>query len=166
MAILVAASAAAQQSKVTELSSGDLGTQLAPLLGPWSTIFVGAGFIAAGLSSAITAPLAASFALTEIFGWAKEMKSFRFRIISLIIIATGFVCAILSFKPQTVIIFAQVANGLILPIIAVFLFWVMNDGKLLGNYRNGMVVNVVGIFIIAVTIVLGAKSILDALDVI
>ena len=62
-----------------------------------------------------------------------------------------------------VILFAQFANGLLLPILAIFLLWIMNDRKIMGAYTNTKWVNILGIMVIIVTIVLGAKSVISTL---
>ncbi len=163
MAILIAAAAGQSRTGIGELSQADLGTQLTPLLGKWSTVFTGIGFIAAGLSSAITAPLAASYATTEILGDAKNLKSPRFRMVSVAVILIGLFFALFpTLKPQTIILFAQVTNGFILPLIAAFLLWVMNDATLLKQHKNGLVANIAGATIIGVAVLLGAKSIAAA----
>ncbi len=46
--------------------------QLEPLFGRWSRYFIGTGLFAAGISSAITAPLAAAYAAAGIFGWEES----------------------------------------------------------------------------------------------
>ena len=74
----------------------------------------------------------------------------------------GLVFASLGFKPTSVILFSQVANGLLLPIISILLLWVMNDKSILGKYTNSIIVNVLGGIVILITIGLGLKGILSA----
>lgn len=66
MAIMIT-SAVAFEGNPQEIDGiGALGEQLQPILGDWSTHFLAFGFLAAGFSSSITAPLAAAFATSEI----------------------------------------------------------------------------------------------------
>lgn len=162
MSILIASAVVNQHSDSPIASITDMSIQLEPLLGSWASVFMSIGFLAAGLSSAITAPLAAAFASKEIFGWENSMKSTKFRAVWVSILLIGVVFSMLGFKPTGVILFAQVANGLLLPIIASFLLWVMNDKKLLGDYVNARYANVFGALIIIITIVLGLKGIITA----
>lgn len=166
MAVLIAAAAAFEGSAKPAESAADLATGLQPLLGDWSTMFLAFGFLAAGLSSAITAPLAAAFATSEILGWEDDLRGKRFRMVWMLVllVGIGFSCA--GFKPTAVILFAQVANGLLLPVIALFLVWLMNDKSIMGQHANKPLVNVLGILIILVTIGLGLKGILSATGVI
>lgn len=162
MSILIASSVVNQHSENSISNITDMSQQLEPLLGGWATVFMSIGFLAAGLSSAITAPLAAAFATSEVFGWSGSMKSTKFRAVWIVILSIGVVFSLLGFKPTGVILFAQVANGLLLPIIASFLLWVMNDKKLLGDYINSKYANIFGSLIIVITIILGLKGIITA----
>jgi Mn2+/Fe2+ NRAMP family transporter len=74
------------------------------------------------------------------------------------ILALGVLFASLGFKPIDIIQFAQVANGLLLPIIAVFLLWSVNRTHLLGKYKNNWLQNVLGILITALAFLLGMRS--------
>ncbi len=162
MSILIASAVVNQHSDAGIHKITDMAVQLEPLLGSWATTFMSIGFLAAGLSSAITAPLAAAFASSELFGWGSSMKSIKFRAIWIIILAIGIVFSLFGFRPTSVILFAQVANGLLLPIIASFLLWVMNDKTLLGKYVNTKYANIFGGIILLITIILGLKGILTA----
>ncbi|MTI20359.1 divalent metal cation transporter [Fulvivirga sp. RKSG066] len=163
MAILITAAVAFENSGKTVNSFGDLSSQLGPLLGNWSTNFIAFGFLAAGLSSSVTAPLAAAYATSEVLGWKHNLKGKRFRFVWAFVLILGIIFSSLGFKPTAVILFAQVANGLLLPIIAGFLVWIMNDKRIMGQYSNSTTVNVLGVIVILITLGLGVKSILSAL---
>ena len=162
MAILITASVAFSGSDSSVGGIKDLAFQLVPVLGDRATLFVSMGFLFAGLSSAITAPLAAAFATAEIMNWGDQMTSIRFRIVWMFVLGIGVLFSSLGFKPTAVILFAQVANGLLLPIIAIFLLWIMNDKQIMGKHINSVGVNIAGTIVILVTISLGLKSILSA----
>ncbi|MDX1407901.1 MAG: divalent metal cation transporter, partial [Saprospiraceae bacterium] len=162
MAILVT-SAAAFDGQAREVNSAaDLAAQLTPILGDWSTGFIAVGFLAAGLSSSVTAPLAAAFATSEILGWADDLKGRKFRWVWLFVLLCGIVFSSLGFRPTHVILFAQVANGLLLPVIAIFLLWIMNDPQIMGAYRNRRWTNILGLLVVVITCALGIKGILSA----
>ena len=166
MAILITSAIAFQGQAKTVSSAADLSQQLIPVLGDWSLTFIAVGFLAAGLSSSITAPLAAAFATSEILGWKKDLKGTKFRLVWLAVLLVGVVFSSLGFKPTQVILFAQVANGLLLPIIATFLLWIMNDKNIMGKHANSILVNVLGGLVILVTVVLGLKGIFSAFKII
>jgi Mn2+/Fe2+ NRAMP family transporter len=64
------------------------------------------------------------------------------------VIAVGTAMAILTGRsPIQAIVFAQAANGLLLPVVVVFLLVVMNRPSLLGRYTNSATANVIGILV-------------------
>ena len=65
----------------------------------------------------------------------------------------------IGLKPIEIIKFAQVANGLLLPIIAAILLWIMNRKSVLGKFTNSTIQNVFGGIILLVSLFLGLKSI-------
>jgi len=144
---------------------GALGEQLQPILGDWSTHFIAFGFLAAGFSSSITAPLAAAFATSEILDWKDGLKNKKFKMVWAFVLFTGIIIASLGFQPTALILFAQVANGLLLPILAVYLLWIVNDRDLMGNHANSKLINIIGVVVIIVTLLLGLKSIFTALGI-
>src|SRR5690606_34855207 len=125
-------------------TSDSLALQLEPLLGTWARYVFAAGLFAGGLTSAITAPLAAAYAVCGAMGWRNELSAPGFRLVWLVVLLTGTTFAALGSKPLAAILFAQVANGFLLPIVAVFLLVVMNQRKLLGEFTNGPLANLLG----------------------
>ena len=74
-----AAAAAFFRSGTSIEDAGTMATQLEPLLGPAATWFFAIGLLATGVSSAITAPLASSYAICGVLGWGRDLRSPRFR---------------------------------------------------------------------------------------
>lgn len=164
---IVITSAAAFYGTGQEIkNASDLAIQLEPILGSWATGFIGIGLFAAGLTSAITAPLAAAYATCGILGWKKDLRSKRFRSIWMVILVIGIVLSAVGLKPVPVILFAQAANGVLLPIIAIYLLWSVNDRKLLGDQRNNLILNIIGGIVVLATIFLGLRSILSVCGII
>ena len=166
MSIVITSAVALFGSGKEIQNATDLAIQLHPILGNWATGFISIGLFAAGLTSAITAPLAAAYATCGILGWKKDLKSKRFRSIWMVILAVGIILSAIGLKPVPVIIFAQAANGILLPIIAIYLLWVMNDKKLLGKHTNPLSLNMIGGMVVLVTIFLGIRSILSVIGII
>lgn len=69
-------------------------------------------------------------------------------------------------KPVMAIFFAQVTNGILLPLIAIFLLRVMNSKELLGKNRNKLVANIAGVAVVVVALFLGVKSIISIFNMI
>src|SRR5918998_4427258 len=143
--------------------AGQMAEQLEPLLGAFAKYFFAIGILAAGVTSAITAPLAAAYATSGALGWERNLRGWRFRAVWAIVLVAGTVLAALGTNPVAAIVFAQAANGILLPIIAVFLLFVMNRRDLLGEYKNGIVGNILGGIIVLFAAVLGVRTIYLAL---
>jgi len=159
---IVSTAASAFFGKQMEIqSAADLAPALQPLFGESAQYFMATGLFAAGISSAITAPLASAFALSGILGLNRDLKSISFKGIWIVILILGVSLASTGYKPVSIIWFAQVANGILLPIVCIFLIWVMNS-RALGNFRNSRIQNVLGISVFAVTLILSARSLSSA----
>lgn len=158
MSVLIAASSVPGEA-VNGISG--LAKSLEPLYGKWAHYSMAVGLFAAGLTSAITAPLAAAYVAEGCLGFNAGMQDKRFKITWMLVVLTGTFFASIGVKPIEIIQFAQVANGLLLPIIAAILIWLANKSTLLGKYTNGWVSNLFGFVILAITIILGARTIFN-----
>lgn len=161
MAIVVCAAA----SNISNIeSAADLAVGLEPLFGSSATIFLAVGLLAAGITSSITAPLAAAYVVQGCLGWKGGMQSAKFKMVWMIIIILGVLFSSLGVKPVEIIQFAQIANGLVLPVIAIFLFWIVNQRSVLGKHRNNFLQNLIGGVVITLAIFLGVKSIFNVIQ--
>lgn len=156
MAIVISA---AVPNLINVTSAADLAVGLEPLFGRYATWFIALGLLAAGITSSITAPLAAAYVVRGCLGWKGGLRSYKFKSVWAVIILLGVIFSSLKWQPVEVIKFAQIANGILLPVIAVFLLWIVNKRKVLGEYRNTAFQNFLGIAIIGISILLGARSI-------
>ena len=156
MCIIISASAI-QTQDVT--NAADLAKGLEPLFGSFSKYFLAIGLFAAGITSAITAPLAAAYVASGCLGWSSNMKTKRFRAVWMFILFAGVISSSSGIKSIEIIKFAQVANGILLPVIAGFLIWIMNKSSVLGKHRNNLKQNIFGLIILSITVFLGLKSI-------
>ena len=157
MAIIVCA-AAIEGDEIQNAS--DLAKGLEPLYGAFATHFISFGLFAAGITSAITAPLAAAYVARGCFGWEANLKSSKFRMVWMSILLLGLMISSMGWKPIEIIKFAQVANAILLPIIACFLLWIVNRSSLLGIYKNSLVQNIMGGLIVFTAIGLGIKGLI------
>ena len=156
MAIIISASAVQTDAVI---NAADLAKSLEPLYGNAASYFLGIGLFAAGITSAMTAPLAAAYVANSCFGWNASLKDIRFRIVWMFILSLGVLFSSFNIKPIEIIKFAQIANGILLPIIACFLLWVVNKKIVLKNYTNSVYQNIVAILIVLIALLLGLRSI-------
>ena len=144
-------------------SASDLALGIEPLFGGFSKLIISLGLFAAGLTSSVTAPLAAAYVTCGCMGWKANVRSKKFRTVWFIVLFSGILFSSLDFKSVEIIKFAQVANGILLPVIAIFLLIVANNKKLLKNHVNGYLFNFITVIIILFTMFIGIKSILSVI---
>jgi Mn2+/Fe2+ NRAMP family transporter len=157
---IMSTAATAWFGRGVSLSPSDLAEQLGPLVGEAARVCFALGLLAAGLTSAVTAPLAAAWAVAGACGWPPRLDDVRFRAVWAAVLAAGTAFAVTDAQPLATILFAQAANGLLLPVVAIALLWVANREDLLGPHRNGLTSNVAGVAVIAVTLLLGGRRLL------
>jgi manganese transport protein len=164
MAIVATSAAALHGSGATTITgAGDMAAQLEPVLGVWARDFFAAGLLAAGFTSSITAPLAAAWAAAGALGWPRDLRDRRLRIVWIIVLGSGAAFAATGIRPVPAILFAQVANGVLLPAIAVFLLIAVNDRKRMGRFANNAVLNVLGGLVVLIAAVLGIWAVYRAI---
>ncbi len=156
ISIMITAASALFGSGKTLQNAADLAIQLEPLLGEYAKWGLSIGLFAAGLSSAVTAPLAAALTAKGLFNWSE--KSWQYRVVWMAILVLGLSFFLSGYKPILIIQFAQVANGILLPMIAIFLWYIMNQSSILGKYVNNTMQNVMSFIIIAVCILIACRS--------
>ena len=155
LSVMITAGATAQAGTFTTVAA--MGQQLEPVLGRWASGFFAAGLAAAGVTSAVTAPLAAAYATAGAMGWPMTLRSRRFRAVWAAVLLVGMVCAIwFGGSPIQAIILAQAANGLILPFVVVFLLIVVNRKTTMKRATNGRTANALGVLVVLVAAGLGA----------
>jgi Mn2+/Fe2+ NRAMP family transporter len=144
-----------------------LAAVLGERLGKEAEVSLAVGLFAAGFTSAITAPLAAALTARSLLGAGDDSRwserSARFRAVWMGVLATGMVFGIAGLRPIPVIILAQAFNGLLLPMVAVFLWIAMNDRRLLGDDGvNSRLQNVVTGAVVLVCIIIGLRGLAAA----
>lgn len=160
-AILITAGATIQGVEVQ--SAAELSLQLEPLMGEWALVFMSVGLFAAGFSSALAAPLGAAMTVSSVLKWGNNMKDRRFKIVFVVIILVGIIGSAFDINPLSVLLFAQALNGILLPVIAIMLLFIMNNKKRLGEYTNSLRANIIGGIVALICTGLGIYSLVDAI---
>jgi Mn2+/Fe2+ NRAMP family transporter len=155
MAVIVSA-ASVQGSPVTD--AAQLAQALEPVFGIFARYILAVGLFAAGVTSAITAPLAAAYAASGCMGWSRDLRALHNRLVWLAVLLAGLVFSLIGGSPIEVIRFAQVTNGILLPLIVVFLLWAVNRRELTSAFVNTGVQNLLGIGVLAIVTVLSLRS--------
>lgn len=153
--IIVVAAATADVMNIQELTIENFGMSLEMPLGILGQKLFLIGLFSAGLSSAITAPLAAAYTVAEMITDMKVDTQGRiFRFTWIIVVVIGILTSMLwGTSPANLIIFAQYANALILPFITAFLLYILNS-QCMGKYKNKIWENGIVLFLILVSLLL------------
>ncbi len=148
----------------TTIKNGlDMAKQLEPIAGSWAKYVFGLGLFAAGITSSLSAPMSAAYAICSVMRWSTNMKDTKFRIIWIVVLLAGTIVTATGYNPVQVILMAQAFNGVMLPISAVILMVMANNKKALGKYKNNTFWNVLGGFVIVVTIILGFRTLYNVI---
>ncbi len=166
VAILTTAASTFFMQGIPLKNAAAMATQLEPLVGTSARLLFASGLFAAGLTSAITAPLAAAYATVGILGWSTSLKSRNFRLVwaSIVLIGTGL--AFFGTRPIHAILLAQAANAFLLPLLTGCLLFVMNQKSLLGSYTNGILANTLGGSVFLIVTSLGIFQLLRTLGIV
>jgi Mn2+/Fe2+ NRAMP family transporter len=141
--IVVACAATIHHSSIHEISDvADAAKALAPFAGKFAAMLFAVGLINASLLSAAILPLATSYNVCEGMGFEsgidkrfREAPIFYGMYTALIICGAGFVL-VPRLPLLKVILFSQVANGILLPFVLTFMLKLINKERLMGDYRN------------------------------
>ena len=127
-----------------------------PGVGTW---VVGGGLFAAGLTSAIAAPIAAGWTVCGVMGWSTDAQSRPFKAVALSVLGAGLTFALLIPRPDLLIITAQATNAVLLPLIAGILLAVANSGLLPAPYRNRRLHNTMAVSVMLLVIILSLSKV-------
>ena len=149
--IVVVAGAVLFPAHVLVNSAADAAQALGPLAGDQAKLLFGVGLFGASLLAATIMPLSTSYAICEAFGWESGIsKDFReapvFMGLFTLLLVLGAVVVLSPSVPLIpLILVSQNVNGLLLPIVLVFILRLAGDRKLMGDQANGRVSQIVGI---------------------
>ena len=129
----------------------------------WGAIVLGIGLFAAGLTSAIAAPVAAGWTICGAMGWSVDPDSSSFKIVALTVVLIGSFFALVTTRPVALIVTAQVTNALLLPLIALVLMMVANSALLPSGYRNSVMLNTLAALVLATMALLAVGKLVNIL---
>jgi Mn2+/Fe2+ NRAMP family transporter len=126
-----------------------LAAALRPVAGEFASILFGIGLLAASLLAAAVLPLSTAYTFTEAFGFEigisrrwREAPSF-YGIFTSAIVIGSVVALIPGFNPIDAMIWSQVVNGVLLPIILIFMLKIINNKDVMGEYTNSRWYNLI-----------------------
>jgi len=147
LSIIVACGATLFVEGIQINDAKDAAMALAPLAGKYASILFAIGLANASLFSASILPLATAYSVCEGMGWESGIdKDFRtaphFFWLYTAIIVLGALFVLYPAAPLILImLFSQVANGILLPFVLVFMLKLINDRELMGEHVNSKAFN-------------------------
>jgi NRAMP (natural resistance-associated macrophage protein)-like metal ion transporter len=131
-------------------SAAEAAGALVPLAGENAGLLFGMGLFGASLLGAVVMPLSTSYAICEAFGWESGIsKNFReapvfMGLFTLLLVVGALVVLLPGLSLIPIIIAAQVANGVLLPVVLVFVMRLATDRRVMGNAVNGRLATILG----------------------
>ena len=147
----------------------DAALALAPLAGKYCTWLFAFGLLNASLFAASILPLSTAYTICEAFGWESSLnrkfgEAPQFYGLYSLMIFLGMGVILFPDVPLIAIMFySQVINGVLLPVILIFMIILVNDRRIMGNYVNGRVLNFISYATILVLILLSGAMIFTSL---
>lgn len=150
----------------------DAALALEPIAGEFSTILFASGLVAASFLAACVLPGVTSSAICEAFGWERgadrswaEAPVYR-GIITAVIAVSALVVMLPDVNLFGIMMVAQVINGVLLPVILVFMVLIASDKHVMGRFANGRGWNALTWFtVVAVTILTVIMFVMQAMGV-
>ena len=156
-------------AQLGNMQAGDYARALAPVAGRFASLLFGAGLFGASVLGGSVVPLSTAYAVTEAFGWERgvgqrlaDAPAFFGIFTGLIVV--GALAVLLPGVPLVpMILFSQDVNGLVLPVILLYMMVLVNDRRVMGRHVNRTVANLVSGLTVALLITLTALLIFSSI---
>jgi NRAMP (natural resistance-associated macrophage protein)-like metal ion transporter len=157
------------QAGVKIETAKDAALALAPLAGKYCTWLFAFGLLNASLFAASILPLSTAYTICEAFGWESSLnRKFTeapqfYGLYSLMVLLGMGIILLPDIPLISIMFYSQVLNGMLLPVILIFMLLLVNDRRVMGNYVNGRVLNLISYVTIIVLIFLSGAMIFTSL---
>jgi NRAMP (natural resistance-associated macrophage protein)-like metal ion transporter len=167
--IIIATGATLHAAGTTDIATAaDAAQALQPVAGDFAQALFAVGLLGASLLAAGVLPLATAYSVSEAFGFRKGVNlDFRraptFLGLFSALVVLGAVVALIPNVPLIqLLVVIQALNGVLLPVILVFLLLLINDRRLVGDLKNSRLYNALGwgtfaLVTVAVATMLGSQ---------
>lgn len=164
MFIIVTTAATIFKAGGAIVTASDAAVSLAPLAGKWASYLFAFGLLNAGIFAASILPLSTAYTVCEGLGWERgvnktfsEAKMFYLLYTGIIVIGAA-VLMIPNTSLVFLMYFSQVLNGILIPVILIFMLLLVNNKKIMGSYVNSRTYNIISwassVLVIILTVVM------------
>lgn len=147
----------------------DAALALAPLAGSYASMLFAFGLLNASLFAASILPLSTAYTVCEAFGWESSLNS-KFTeapqfygLYSLMIFLGSGIILLPDVPLIKIMYYSQVINGMLLPFVLIFMLLLINDKRIMGDYVNGRLMNIVSWLTVVVLIGLSVTMVVSSL---
>jgi Mn2+/Fe2+ NRAMP family transporter len=147
--IVVSCGATLHAAGIPIKDAADAAQALAPLAGKYAGLLFGFGLFNASLFAAAILPLSTAYTVCEGMGWERGIDKklreapFFYGIYTALIVVGAGTILVPGVPLLKVLYLSQVANGIVLPVVLVFMLVLANRRDLLGRHVNSRGFNVV-----------------------
>lgn len=158
--VATAATIYATAGSTTISSASDAARALEPVAGHLAGLLFAVGLFAASVLAATIMPLSTAYVICEAFGWEsgvdKRFSDARafFGIYTLVLVVGAAIVLLPGIELLPIILASQNLQGLLLPIVLIFMVLLVNDRRLMGRHANGRRLNVVAWGAVGLVVVL------------
>jgi NRAMP (natural resistance-associated macrophage protein)-like metal ion transporter len=164
--IVVACAATIFKSGIQISTVQDAAMALEPLVGRYASLFFAFGIFNAAIFAVSILPLSTAYTICEGMGWEEgvdkrfeEAPQFFSLYTFMIVIAAGIVM-IPHFPLLKMMYFSQIGNGILLPVILIFMLSLVNNKDIMGEHVNSKFVNIFSWITILIIIALSLSMVL------
>lgn len=122
---------------------------LEPLAGPFAKLLFAIGIIGTGLLAIPVLAGSTAYAISESFSWReglyrKYKTAHAFYGVIIVSIIIGIIINFIGINPIKALLYSAIANGIVAPIILVFIVKISSSKKIMGEYKNGKITKILG----------------------
>jgi Mn2+/Fe2+ NRAMP family transporter len=150
-------------------TAADAAEGLRPVAGDLAGALFAVGLFGASVLAATIMPISTAFVICEAFGWESGVgKPFRdapsfFGIYTFVLVLGALVVLLPGIDPIPLILASQNLQGLLLPVILIFMVLLVNDRRLMGRHANGRRANILAWTAVGLVVLLDGALLVSAL---
>jgi NRAMP (natural resistance-associated macrophage protein)-like metal ion transporter len=147
--IIVATAATLHVNNIPIETAADAAIALEPLAGKYASFLFAFGLFGASMLAAFILPLSTAYAICEAFGFERGIsKSYKdapvfFGLYTAIIVISAVLVLWPGLSLYHVMLTTQVVNGILLVPVLVFMVLIASNARIMGDYRNSPLYNLV-----------------------
>jgi Mn2+/Fe2+ NRAMP family transporter len=147
-------------------TAADAAEALRPLAGNGAYLLFALGIIGTGMLAVPVLAGSISYAISESFNWTHGLyhrlrDAYAFYGVIIIAMVIGLILNFIGIDPIKALIYSAVANGIVAPIILVFVVLISSNKKVMGSWVNRPFVTVLGWLVVGLMVVSGVAAIIS-----